>query len=188
MVVVHRRLIILIAWALTTTVVAGVSWFGIRSAFDRVGPERRESLSVAEIGRAVTVTEVPPPGGPIGSASSSAAPSNPTSASPLPSDLASESPGGSVETWIQATDERGADGYRRTVRTVGGEAVVWSAKAGCRVLGTTPRPGFSVTTQAGGETATVTFERSDQRTTAVITVRWQGNAPVAEVAETIGYR
>ena len=180
---VRRLFVYLFAWILTATVIVSGSWLGIRSALGVAVPARVSPLSPADLRDAVPS---PSPSSP--SPSPSPSPSSPSPSPPPSSPPPSPKPTISVtESWIAQPDGKGGTGYRRTIHTAGGDAVVWSARGEAKVLENTPKPGWTASVhQETQDSATVSFSFTGQRTrNAYISVGWL-NGPIAEFGESIG--
>jgi len=152
---VRLKLGYLLAWAVATTVVAGVAWLGVRQVL--TAPVRtRPAINVAT--QSARPSQAPAPPGPALAAASTA-------------------------NWTSVSNGRGATAYRRVIRTNGGEASVWAEPGEARVLATTPKAGYTVNIKRlAGDWVEVTFSRGRQVSRVV--VRWW-DAPYAEVSESL---
>jgi hypothetical protein len=174
---VRRRLAYLVAWAVATTVTAGISWLGIRSVLVAVAPS---PLSAADL-RLVAPTSAAPEPSPtpsptdLPSLTPSAAPSastSPSRPSPVP-----------VETWAPSPDGKGGTGYKRTFHTIGGDVAFWTAKGVTQVLNSTPRPGYTVNVNRyDAESVMVSFFNNHK--VSRVWARWW-NGPYAEISESV---
>lgn len=181
---VRRLLVYLVAWTLAAIAVVTVAWLGFRTALGAAVPARGTVLSAADLRSVVPATSSAVPSPPPSRTPTPSPDPSPSSSTPAPT-KSSATP---AETWTPVPDGFGGGGYRRTVHTSGGDAVVWASPGTCRILETNPRTGWSVTLrQDSSDSATVVFQPPTGRGHSIrVTVEW-GNGPVVEAAEAFGY-
>lgn len=174
---VRRRLAYVVAWAVATSVTAGMAWLGIRSVLVAAAPS---PLSAANLRLVAPTSAEPSPADP---------PSEPPSPSPsaaaLPTTSATPPPHSPTpaETWSPAPDGQGGTGYKRTFHTNGGDVSFWVARGVAQVLSTSPKPGYTVNVNRyDADSVMVSF--FDNHKVSRVWARWW-NGPYAEISESV---